>query len=971
MRKFFLKIKRIFIIFFIATFLSHLLIPLYPAFALTSFSNIYFERGVEYFESGNYEDALREFRNILRIDPENRIAKRYITIIELELGLDLSFNSGEIPFSYWKKRSYRGTFKEQEQYFRGQKIIEEPFIAPSTITPPAKTAKEKISRALDLAEASLKEDILETKPYVRPIRGSVSPGVMVERVPLIEELVLDKEVIDNISMPIKIEQGKSVIISGNHITRFLVVSPNVIDVRRENSNEISVTGRDIGYSYLHIWDREDRWTLYFQGIFPRPKGLTLEEEMRLSEKKASNFKLRYSMDWVLFEQGRRLHSVERQSYSYSHWFTLTGETPYGDFAGDTQIKNADNNTDLSYLSLRLTRGNIGPFKDFTIKTFDYGLPFGNLAYGGATLRGIELESPAFNNQINYTTFWGREGGGRYGGLSPSLTKTEHSFLSGFDVNYIPSEKIDYGFTCIHGWGRDREDYLNKNSYDFDINYHFTDLDLGYEVSSDSESFAHLVDAVYDVSNLKLTAELRNIAEDFNSITGRGQRQGELGGLFTVYYKPTLDIDVFNRLDVYKDRLYPNPENENRWNIDYSTDLRYSINPTAYLRFDYGIQDERGKVSPRRFQSVGVTLNKTFDLLKKISTSIGYRNSNSKNFSSPGLDYINDKLSLGLRFNIIGELYYYLTKEINWITERYDGSSSTPHVLETGLNWDSQIFDTSFYSRMRLIYRDEEDAGSTLSFLSGEDYLEGYGEISYNPHPDMEVFLSGRLRNVWAENPAVDKRMEVELRTGLRYIFDTGWSWSSVGTVDGYAFKDLNSDGIKQIQEPGVEGIKLYIGKNRSEVSDSEGHYVFEKVKAKEVPVTIDSSSLPAGFVLTTSSTQEAVISHYETVQVDFGIISRSEIIGIVFVDLDGDGKFSKDDRGLSGVILMLEDGTHVTTDGSGRYFFRNVTTGANTITLNINSVPVDYLPQVPLGKKITLFEGMSFEHNIPLKNITE
>ena len=66
-------------------------------------------------------------------------------------------------------------------------------------------------------------------------------------------------------------------------------------------------------------------------------------------------------------------------------------------------------------------------------------------------------------------------------------------------------------------------------------------------------------------------------------------------------------------------------------------------------------------------------------------------------------------------------------------------------------------------------------------------------------------------------------------------------------------------------------------------------------------------------------------------------------------------------------LYRLEDGTYTTTDDRGRYYLRKVATGDHTITLDINSVPIDLLPQISLRKNITLFEGMSFRYNVPLK----
>jgi hypothetical protein len=104
-----------------------------------------------------------------------------------------------------------------------------------------------------------------------------------------------------------------------------------------------------------------------------------------------------------------------------------------------------------------------------------------------------------------------------------------------------------------------------------------------------------------------------------------------------------------------------------------------------------------------------------------------------------------------------------------------------------------------------------------------------------------------------------------------------------------------------------------------------------------------------------------------TERVYFGITSRSEITGTVFEDIDGNGQLGSRDKGVGGVVLVLEDGRKVITDNFGRYFIRNAAIGKHTLTLDLNSLPTKYIPSVPIFKDIEVFEGVSFIYNIPVK----
>ena len=289
----------------------------------------------------------------------------------------------------------------------------------------------------------------------------------------------------------------------------------------------------------------------------------------------------------------------------------------------------------------------------------------------------------------------------------------------------------------------------------------------------------------------------------------------------------------------------------------------------------------------------------------------------------------------------------------------------------GVDWTGQILKSPFYASFRSTYRNEENTIATMSLLSGEDSLEGYAELSYRPNPEKELYCSTRVRNVWADNPNVSKHIDADFRAGMRYAWDTGVRWESIGTIEGYVFKDLNSDGLRQRDEPPVDGVKVWLGKDKSLVTDILGYYKFTKVKARKAYINIDTTTIPAGFTLTVPQTQEVMVAHSQVIRVNFGIASRSEISGIIFEDTNADGQPGPKEPGIKGVVLILEDGTKVITDDSGRYSVRKISAGRHTLNLDLNSLPTEYIPAVPIFKDIELFEGVVYNYNIPLKKIKE
>ena len=55
------------------------------------------------------------------------------------------------------------------------------------------------------------------------------------------------------------------------------------------------------------------------------------------------------------------------------------------------------------------------------------------------------------------------------------------------------------------------------------------------------------------------------------------------------------------------------------------------------------------------------------------------------------------------------------------------------------------------------------------------------------------------------------------------------------------------------------------------------------------------------------------------------------------------------------------------TNSEGVYFFENIPDGKHTIKIDINSIPIEYIPLVKLKTEIIVEEGTTYNFYIPLK----
>ncbi len=365
--------------------------PIIPSFAVemsNDLADFVCEVGIKFYKKGQFSDALQEFQTVLTIDPQNETAKKYISLIESQIAAPIIITPSE------------------EQTPSGQK--------PAAETSPAAKIFPEAQKEKSLDEFMFKmQKELRGETYLSEEELLSKKTALLGKEALPKILILD-DTIRNIKFPLEIEQEKSIIIRGKNISRFLITQPEILRAERINSDEVKFTGISLGYTYLHIWDEKERWTLEFLVVPPKPTIPTLEEEMRKAEETVKNIRLSYSLDYSTFETGRRFGSLKRSSYTMTHSFGLVGEpeTPYGNLIFALSVNSVKEQTNLNSLGLGLSNGKIGPFKGFKLYTFDYNSGVSNLAFSGANLRVVMLNSPAFYKKFNYNEFWAREGGGR-------------------------------------------------------------------------------------------------------------------------------------------------------------------------------------------------------------------------------------------------------------------------------------------------------------------------------------------------------------------------------------------------------------------------------------------------------------------------------------------------------------------------------------------------------------------------------
>ena len=346
--------------------------------------------------------------------------------------------------------------------------------------------------------------------------------------------------------------------------------------------------------------------------------------------------------------------------------------------------------------------------------------------------------------------------------------------------------------------------------------------------------------------------------------------------------------------------------------------------------------------------------------------VGLSQQRSRFDLSPASEFDRYSLSSGLTIPLIKHLNYFVNYEHSWLYEEQSGDHFRPNVMNTGLNYSKKLAD-GWSMHSAFSYRNEENTNGTNSFLAGEDSITGSLGTTYRPNEDFEFFLDGRTRNVWAEAENRQAFNEIDVRAGIRTSWGLPFSWNPKGSIAGLVYKDLNENQMQDLNEPGIADVTVEIGKQKM-VTNSDGYY-YATVRAKSVEVKVDIDSIPDGFVFSTLTIVDVEIIPHKTQQIDFGLTTQSGIYGVVFYDRNGNGKPDSGDEFIPKVKLSLDDTQTAISDFEGIYTFGSVEPGVHQIGIDVNSLPIEYLPKIRLKNEIKISEGSTYIFHIPLDKV--
>ena len=997
----------------------------FPAFADQSIGfRQYFKEGVKAFKEDDDQEALRCFKIAQIYDPSDAQLNRYLSILE-QRGVILELHLSQLPpeksigYRYYlskgveafRKRDYKKAIydfniaiifypdsKEANWYLQ---ILGRPLPQPQAI---ASSPGVKSPNTIDIEELSASVIASKAKqsfkmatspeaqvvPQPQAAVSSVQPqepqqaAVIPQPPPVISQGAIyvtapkAKMPVAEISLSqisnngqlnpkLQIELNSSVILDGKDIRRFLVVNEGFVTVKSIDADRLEMDAQKIGNTFLHIWDNYGRHTFYVEVVFPKSVNPSNMSQAVSGVQHGEPFKVVYTNDWDTEYSGKNISDIKRQSYNFNQTLTVTGETPYGFFDTSGSYTDTDSISSFDYYTIGLSQIPLEGTSNFNLRGFDATRYLSPLTMPSTGLRGAFADVDLMGDVLGLSVSHGQEQE-TLGFISlGQQTQVTNSYIDAVKLTLFPKSNSDqYSFNFATAYGPDQPKYLADHVYSVEGLHRFNDyLTLNAEQATDSRDNAELASLKWQDGNFRSGLNFRNVDKNYTTVSSLPQYQGETEADWTTesHFKNIMESTF---VEAYRDRIDSNPDNPSALNYDANGQLRVEITKNFWSDSNFNYMDNAGEASPTSSLGLNERLSRSFGIWNSLQGTVfggvGYQDSHSMNMNL--YNYNRENVIGGFQLPLTRQLSFNSSYEYDWIDQPHSGGNSNAGIINAGLGYQKQITQKlSFNSSVN--FHDELGVkANNNSFFSGEENVNVMAGLNYSPTPDMSIFgdcvASQDLYHTG--NPSLE---DIGIHVGMRITFGGATYWDPLGTVYGIVFKDRNGDGKFVSGDEGIPGVKVKVG-DKVAITDKYGHYSIQ-IRAKSVDVVPVLDTVPGGLLFSTPQSLHVPVFQGRKSKADFGLISQTGIFGLVFVSKHGTNVPNEGDRFIGKVEVVLDGKIIQKSDSNGAFYFRKATPGEHTISININSIPLNMVPLVKLQNKIDVGEGINYPFNIPLQ----
>ncbi len=108
-------------------------------------------------------------------------------------------------------------------------------------------------------------------------------------------------------------------------------------------------------------------------------------------------------------------------------------------------------------------------------------------------------------------------------------------------------------------------------------------------------------------------------------------------------------------------------------------------------------------------------------------------------------------------------------------------------------------------------------------------------------------------------------------------------------------------------------------------------------------MALDERKLPKGFSLTTDASVLVTLGERDLGYAEFGVQTGwAELIGKVYYDVNGNGRYESDEPGLEDIALLIDEKTAFTTDRNGSIVLTDLEPGPHSVMLDESTLPEQF-----------------------------
>ncbi len=415
----------------------------------------------------------------------------------------------------------------------------------------------------------------------------------------------------------------------------------------------------------------------------------------------------------------------------------------------------------------------------------------------------------------------------------------------------------------------------------------------------------------------------------------GEDKGKIGSAITTGWEPFTFLYLWNYLNAYNI-----VHSSTKDSTSFVTDLkaRTLFHFRKLPTFNFGINYRRDKYS---------------DGFEYEEKKFDFRIQKSFKFGTPSIYYLIEKYDNPYLDNdekrtelTVGWFSYFQSSRFSF-KYKFLRNDSSPWGYESRLDFSHRFFDfqLGLFTDFGKEWFENEDQEYTFNKTF---------ELGFHSNFNMKIFgINYNVRSEIGKDFQGDKSWNFSISLsagGSRSFYLPVPVIKTKGQIVGDIFIDKNGNGIRDIDEPGISQIIVFL-EHQDAITDEDGRFEFSAMEPGEYQFSIDISTLPAylaleGKVPKTISIQKGIVN-----SIEIPVTSVCSISGSVYLDKNSNEKFDSGEKGISTIRLIIQNEKkqewEVYTDRDGRFNATDLLPGVYTIKID-----TDWLPRRTLsGKK--------------------